>query len=513
MRWATRLQGSPWSRLLRILSAVLVVAMGTVIVLGIIGESLRMNAQVERQGELLAATIQGAMSESLAMGDNRTVREEFLKLSQRVPDVDVFVFDFEQTVSFSTNPDSEGKRVPALTTSSEVQRAVSDLVATGKNPHGSYRERMAGVPYVNVVSPILNEPRCNHCHGRSRKVLGGILIRASTASETRAIRIARNINIVLGVVGLAAAVILLYVLLKRIVNEMFRDVVSGAETLSSSSVDLSGVSQRLSSDARETAARSVSVSEAVRELTSRLTSVGSEMEQASSHAGELATAAEELTATIAEISRESQKASSITADAVSEAMNASEKIHGLGESARDIGTVTQTINDISEQINLLALNATIEAARSGSAGSGFAVVAAEIKELAKQTAQATGEIRKKIDGIQGSTDGIISEIGAVTKVIHDVNAIVTTIAAAVEEQSVTTREIAANVTRSSVSVQDVNSNLARSSGVVDEIARDMSDVSRAAGGVSDSSATISERAEKLSKLAERLTAMVAKFEM
>jgi methyl-accepting chemotaxis protein len=47
----------------------------------------------------------------------------------------------------------------------------------------------------------------------------------------------------------------------------------------------------------------------------------------------------------------------------------------LTQAAKDIGKVTDTINDISEQINLLALNATIEAARAGEAGKGFAVVA------------------------------------------------------------------------------------------------------------------------------------------
>jgi len=59
------------------------------------------------------------------------------------------------------------------------------------------------------------------------------------------------------------------------------------------------------------------------------------------------------------------------------------------------------------------LNATIEAARAGEAGKGFAVVANEIKELARQAAEATQAIKGRIDGIQGSTTGTVTEIDRV----------------------------------------------------------------------------------------------------
>ena len=65
--------------------------------------------------------------------------------------------------------------------------------------------------------------------------------------------------------------------------------------------------------------------------------------------------------------------------------------------------MTETITEISEQTNLLALNATIEAVRAGEAGKGFAVVANEIKDLAKQTPEATADIKAKISKIQAAT--------------------------------------------------------------------------------------------------------------
>ena len=128
----------------------------------------------------------------------------------------------------------------------------------------------------------------------------------------------------------------------------------------------------------------------------------------------------------------------------------------LGQAAQEIGQVTETITNISAQTNLLALNATIEAARAGTAGKGFAVVANEIKELARQTAEATEDIKARIAGIQDSTGTAISDIGQITTVIKDVGGIVASIAAAIEEQATVTKDVAGNIAQASTGVRDAN---------------------------------------------------------
>ena len=183
----------------------------------------------------------------------------------------------------------------------------------------------------------------------------------------------------------------------------------------------------------------------------------------------------------------------------------------LGKAADQINKVTETITEISEQTNLLALNATIEAARAGEAGKGFAVVANEIKELAKQTAAATVDIKTKIPGVQEATGVTVKEINEIGEVITDVDKIVATIAAAVEEQTATTKEIAQNVHQASQGIAEVNENVAQSSTVSAEIASDIATVNSSANEMSQASGQVKVSAEELSGIADRLKEMMAKF--
>ncbi len=169
----------------------------------------------------------------------------------------------------------------------------------------------------------------------------------------------------------------------------------------------------------------------------------------SSHSREnlntVVTASEQMSSTVGEIAENSELARQTTANAVIGADSAQKSVDNLGVAASEINKIIDVIVEIAEQTKLLALNATIEAARAGEAGKGFAVVAGEVKELAKQTNDATADIRKKISSMQLSTENTIQEITRISGIINDVDQIVSSIASSVEEQSVTTKEISKNI--------------------------------------------------------------------
>lgn len=277
--------------------------------------------------------------------------------------------------------------------------------------------------------------------------------------------------------------------------------------------ELTQLAGHLSSGAEDTSARANNLSAAAEEMSANLNAVAAAMEQSSTNTAMVATAAEEMSATISEIAQNAERARGISDQAVSQSKNAAGKMDELGKAALAIGKVTETITEISEQTNLLALNATIEAARAGDAGKGFAVVANEIKDLARQTAEATLDIKRQIQGIQETTTGTVDEINQISAVIDQVNETVATIATAVEEQSSATREIASNISQASQGIQDVNQNVGQSSSVASEITQDIAGVNTSADDISSSSSQVKLSADDLQRMAAELSQVVAGFKI
>ncbi len=296
-------------------------------------------------------------------------------------------------------------------------------------------------------------------------------------------------------------------------NELVKDIGSSSATLLDSSGKLGATADDFTQSAENTAERTNSVAAAAEEMSANMATVAAATEEAATNIALVSTATDEMTSTINSIAKSTEKAQAISKTAVEEAGSASEKVDELGIAANEIGKVTEAITEISEQTNLLALNATIEAARAGEAGKGFAVVANEIKELAKQTAEATGEIKSRIESIQNSTEGTVGQIQQITKVIGEVNTIVVSIVTAVEEQSATTGEIAENISQASIGIQEVTENVAQVSTVAEEVAQDIGEVSRSSEDISEGSTNIRASTDKLNEVAEHLRKMISRFKV
>ncbi|MDD5168397.1 MAG: methyl-accepting chemotaxis protein, partial [Syntrophales bacterium] len=114
----------------------------------------------------------------------------------------------------------------------------------------------------------------------------------------------------------------------------------------------------------------------------------------------------------------------------------------IAKSSIDTSKIIKTIDEISFQTNLLALNAAVEAARAGEAGSGFAIVSEEVRNLALKAASASRNTANLIEGTMNKVDEgeqLVQQTNkdfiAVANSANKVDALVAEISAASQEQS------------------------------------------------------------------------------
>jgi methyl-accepting chemotaxis protein len=257
----------------------------------------------------------------------------------------------------------------------------------------------------------------------------------------------------------------------------------GVLNLTAKSEQMEGLSTQLSTTADETTNRADLVAAAAQEV--------------SVSAGQVACSVEEIGATLGEISRNASSAVRVANDAVGAASEVQSSLAELETRGKEIGEVVGVIISLAEQTNLLALNATIEAARAGSAGHGFAVVAGEVKELSRQTARSTDEIRNKIQAIQLATQDSVRSISRILQITHEIHEFQTTIAGAVVEQNATTSEMARTFEEVSHASED--------------IAKNISSVAAAARQTSEGVSQAREAAAELAHLAISLQSHVEQF--
>jgi len=251
-------------------------------------------------------------------------------------------------------------------------------------------------------------------------------------------------------------------------------------------------STRLASSSEELTATSTHMATSAEQVSSQAGVAAAAAEQVSANVQTVAGGSEEMGASIREIAQSANEAARVAAEAVGVAEHTNETVTKLGESSSEIGDVIKVITSIAAQTNLLALNATIEAARAGAAGKGFAVVASEVKDLAQETARATGDIARRVEAIQGDTGGAVEAIAEIGRIIGRINDLQVSIASAVEEQTATTHEMNRNVADAATASSEIAANVSGVAEAAEETTGGVADAQRSAADMSRLSAELNQ---------------------
>ncbi|MGY3921747.1 methyl-accepting chemotaxis protein [Aeromonas jandaei] len=269
----------------------------------------------------------------------------------------------------------------------------------------------------------------------------------------------------------------------------------------------------------------VQLSSAAEEISSVASQSANNMHSQQHELNQLATAMNEMQATVQEVSRNTSDAASAATSAsetaelgaktVNDSIQRIERvasaiestavvIRQLGDDSRNIGMVLEVIRGIAEQTNLLALNAAIEAARAGEQGRGFAVVADEVRTLAKRTQDSTSQINNIIAELQQRAE----QAGSTMQQSQD---LMNTTVATAREAGESISQISGSVS----SISHMNIQIATATeeqgAVSEELNRNVVNISHASEEVASGATQMAQACNELNHLATQLQEMVRRF--
>lgn len=162
---------------------------------------------------------------------------------------------------------------------------------------------------------------------------------------------------------------------------------------------------------------------------------------------------------------DARKRASNSQDIVKTTVLAMERI---SQTSSDVGKINSMIDDIAFQTNLLALNAGVEAARAGKAGSGFAVVAQEVRALAQRATDAAHEIGSLITKSEGQISAGVEHVSQTEEALKSIGASVTEVADKVREIALATQSQAGNLSQVNVAINELDQDTQKNAAMLEE---------------------------------------------
>ncbi|MEO5364993.1 MAG: methyl-accepting chemotaxis protein [Magnetococcus sp. WYHC-3] len=257
----------------------------------------------------------------------------------------------------------------------------------------------------------------------------------------------------------------------------------------------------IASGAEQASINISTMASAAEEITANLSGVNASLVLVDGSVSSAARSVHAVTASLEQVRSRCQRASEESRHANTQAQGTHAVMERLAHSAAEIGKVVAVINNIAEQTNMLALNAAIEAAGAGEAGKGFSVVATEVKDLARQTSEATRMIAGRITEIQGNTREVAEANQGITGSILRIDQANDEITASVNEQAATMAGIAQSMGEVARAAGEVTRNAQELNQAAQDIARSALEAANGANDVARSAAHASNAAGLLSQQA------------
>ncbi|MBI5559271.1 MAG: response regulator [Deltaproteobacteria bacterium] len=216
------------------------IVMGGVIYLSITDQREHLRERMTSYAQDMKLLAYAGIKHPMSVGDSPSIEKQLLDMGDELENTEIVICDFNQQIIFATNKSRIGAAVSTFTGSRETLSALQTLLESAIPPRISYfEEEKDGVNYLVTIHSIYNDKECHHCHGDTRKVLGGLLTRQSTDATYLAIATLRNHTIIVSIIGVGILVTIIFFLLARLVTKPITVLAGKAEELARGNLSVS----------------------------------------------------------------------------------------------------------------------------------------------------------------------------------------------------------------------------------------------------------------------------------
>jgi signal transduction histidine kinase/CheY-like chemotaxis protein len=170
----------------------------------------------------LADAVYAGIKYPMEVGDSQAIKRELSDIREKMKDVEVFICDFEQEIVYSTHDHAVKSELKEYIENKDILQTLTQTLETGVapeiDPRKPFEDFVRERRHLVVMRPILNEKDCYHCHGATRKVLGGIVVRLDAERTFAQVIAQRNRTIMIVMFLIPVVIVLVYIMANKLVR-------------------------------------------------------------------------------------------------------------------------------------------------------------------------------------------------------------------------------------------------------------------------------------------------------
>lgn len=185
----------------------------------------------------LASSTYSGIKYPMSVGDSTAVEKVLTDIREKMKGIEVFICDSNQLVTWSTHRDKVYTKITDSISGAEPLVALSSILKSGESPRKSYETQVDGKRHIIIIEPILNEKECFHCHGSSKKIIGGMIVRTNVERALLTVTAAKNRTIYSTILALLAIIFISYTMIKKFITRRVQRLADSAKKVASGNLD------------------------------------------------------------------------------------------------------------------------------------------------------------------------------------------------------------------------------------------------------------------------------------